>query len=167
MKKLPFLLSALALSTVFFVTGCDDSDEAPKKVTVFNANIDGQPVSSKVILGRYFSADQMIDIEGHEVDSTYDDQFVIGIQIEYDKINGPTEYNFAEHEVVDDLICYFFDREQISYYPREGTLSIKKLSTTEFEATFSSLLLKSSYPNAPDIVLTDGSIRVDLVETLD
>jgi hypothetical protein len=167
MKKLRFLFSALILSTLFFVTGCDDSDEEAPKVTVFNANIDGQPFSSKVTLGRFFYADQMLDIEGHEVDSTYDDQFVIGIQIEYNEINGPTEYNFAEHEVVDDLICYFFDKEQKSYYPREGTLTIKKINTKEFEATFSSLLLKSSYPNASDIVLTDGNIRVDLVETLD
>jgi hypothetical protein len=166
MKKLSSLLSALILIAAFSFTGCDSDDEA-KPVALLNANIDGQPFTSKVLLGRYFPADQLIDIEGHEVDSAFDDQFVIGIQIEFEQFNQPGEYDFAEHDVVDDIIFYFFDHDQKSYYPREGKLKIKKINTKEFEATFSSLVLKSSYPNAPDIMLTDGTIRVDLVETFD
>ncbi len=48
----------------------------------------------------------MIDIEVHELDSTFDDQYVLGIQIEYEQFNQPGEYDFAEHEVVDDILRY-------------------------------------------------------------
>jgi hypothetical protein len=92
---------------------------------------------------------------------------VIGLQVEHSNINTPVEYDFAEHEVVDDIILYFFDRDGKSYYPKEGKLTVKKINTKEFEAEFSSLLLKSSYPNTPDISLTNGTLRVDLVETID
>jgi hypothetical protein len=170
MKKLTSALSAILLSsTTLIFNACDDGHATPevKPVTVFNTNIDGQPFNAKVFTGRFFPQNQSIDIEGHELDSTFDNQIVIGLQIEYDKFNTPGDYDFEEHEVVDDIIFYFLTNDGKSYYPREGILTIKKINADELEATFSSLLLKSSYPNAPDITLTDGTIRVDLVEVND
>ena len=127
MKTLTSLLSAAVLGILLTFTGCDSDDAKP--AIQFKTQINGQAFSPKVLTGRFFTQDQLIDIEAHELDDSYEDQYVIGVQVEYSQLNKPVEYNFAEHEILDDVIFYFFNNDGKTYIAKEGTLKIKKINT--------------------------------------
>jgi hypothetical protein len=164
MKKLNAIYFVAMIIGVSFLCGCQDDDAAPSTPTTeFKMKVDGQDFTYKVLKGRYFITDKSADIESHELDSTFNNQRVIGLQVDYSKVTTPGDYDFEKGGVF-DVIMYMFNTTGNSYQAKKGIITFKKITETRLEATFTSITLQSGSQGVQPVTLTDGSIYIDLVK---
>jgi hypothetical protein len=138
----------------------DGDDETP--ITEFKMKVDGEEFTYKIFTGEYFSSNKSIDIQAHEVDATYDNQQVVGIQVNFATINTPGEYDIEKVDAF-DVVVYFYNRNGEGRPAISGNLTIRKISETRFEATFDKVTIPGVSEDKPVIVLTEGSVSIDLV----
>jgi hypothetical protein len=144
----------------------EDPDPEPQPITEFKVKVNGEDLIFNFLKGRYFTSDKSIDIEAHEVNDTFMDQKVVGIQVDLSKISAAGTYEIANDDP-NDIIIYFFREDGQGRSATSGHMTIKKLSETRFEATFGSITIPAFTIDGQETVLTDGSVSIDLVRTDD
>lgn len=143
--------------------GDDNGDDTPDvPVTEFKVKVNGEDFTYKVLKGRYFPDDDAVSVEVREIDDTNTNQRILGFEIYRGRLSAPGDYDIETLNEF-DVVMYMFDAEGKSYQTPKGIITIKNISETRIEMTFDSITLFSGYEGVDPVILTDGSVYVDLV----